>query len=156
MFCTSSKIPGAGRGLFAAEDIDKGTILGEYTGPIHSEKMIQQDEYDKVIYFRLSKGKKSASSEVHMVANSSLDTSICGGQDDSMVFAINHTTEGSSNTSESLNASFKYVERESSRVVIAFAKCPIKKGQEIYASYGFDLLFINYSSYTCTILLILQ
>lgn len=52
-----SSVPGAGQGLFAAEDIKAGVILGEYTGRRCPIVDLQDDDHDKrVTHFQISKG----------------------------------------------------------------------------------------------------
>lgn len=111
----ASTITGAGKGLFADEDIENGTFLGEYEGKTcYSPKTRKCDAEDgtdvRVTLFQIS-----------------ADTFIDGSKGSSNVFYIN--------CKDDVNAEFKYVQG-TRRKVIALATKDIQKGSEIFASYG--------------------
>jgi len=134
-------IPGAGDGLFAAEAFTKGTVLGEYTGPLVHDKDVddlqEAESYDqRTTRFRISAGKsESHLSQNLFTSHSSLltgvDACIDGAGGSSMLAYIN-----CENRSKKRNVAFSYVEGKYRRKIVATASQKIAQGRELLAAYS--------------------
>jgi len=51
LYVGDSKIPGTGKGLFTRKDIEKGTLIAEYTGEITTWDDVKNDAGNVYIYF---------------------------------------------------------------------------------------------------------
>ncbi|KAK3064957.1 hypothetical protein LTS18_000953 [Coniosporium uncinatum] len=124
-YIAPSMIPNAGDGLFAAEAFAKGTVLGEYTGPLVHDKDVDDLEevgsYDqRTTRFRIS-----------------ADACIDGAGGSSMLTYIN-----CENRSKKQNVAFSYVEGKYRRKIVATASQMIAKGRELLAAYSPDTTWI--------------
>lgn len=51
LYVAESTIPGTGKGLFTSKDIEKGTLIIEYTGDITNWEAVRHDAANAYIYF---------------------------------------------------------------------------------------------------------
>jgi SET domain-containing protein len=101
-----SKLPSAGLGLFAAEDIKKGTVIGVFEGEV--EPNVDESSHD---CFEIAEGI-------------SLRCNKMG------VYYANEQRD------RKANARFRYLEGKRRREMIIIAKTDIKKGGEITTQYS--------------------
>jgi len=130
-------IPNAGDGLFAAEAFAKGTVLGEYTGPLVHDKDVDDVQevgsYDqRTTRFRISAGKCDHHHHHHsQYLLTDVDACIDGAGGSSMLTYIN-----CENRSKKQNVAFSYVEGMYRRKIVATASRKIVKGGELLAAYS--------------------
>jgi SET domain-containing protein len=128
----SSKIPGAGKGLFAKEDIPLGTFLGEYVGRKRLDCEVEATicTNDGMDLFQVSKGRSKRT--MHFKVSLTLKDASIQAYKTCKVFYIN-----CENRSRYQNAAFRYIEGKRRRRVIVTAVKMIKKGTEILAAYRY-------------------
>jgi hypothetical protein len=112
-----STIPNAGKGLFAYKDFKKNEFVAPYDG-----ELIDKAEVEK----RYGRGKFVAPYTIHVSGDKYLDAALVRG----VAAYANHKNKAQSNTRFSVHRSNKTVNIKSTKA--------IKKGQEIFVSYGKD------------------
>ncbi|KAK3063709.1 hypothetical protein LTS18_013415 [Coniosporium uncinatum] len=122
-YIAPSTIPDDGDGLFAAEAFAKGTVLGEYTGPLVHDK--DDDGLQEV----------TLGSSDQRTTRFRISADGAGGS--SMLTYIN-----CENRSRKQNVAFSYVEGIYRRKIVATASQKIAKGRELLAAYSPDTTWI--------------